>query len=266
MKKILSNDDDYQTTSNEQHNKFIGDYDPVILEKERIKTNNAEFSMTKLDCPICKNKGFIMITEGNYNGVYPCQCTNQYSIHQNMLKSGISENITMDKFKTDKPFQKKMKDLAKHYIENFEKEKKWFWVGGMSGSGKTTLSQAILNALMQNGAQGHYKRWHEVVAKLKEDINSVEANRYIYELSTVNLLYIDDFLKNHSQSDLSIAFKIIQGRTDRNLPTIISSEMYLEDLDKLDTAIASRIKQMCGSYVLVIERDKHKNYRLEEFE
>ena len=41
MKKILSNDDDYQTTSNEQHNNFIGDYDPVILEKQRIKTNSA---------------------------------------------------------------------------------------------------------------------------------------------------------------------------------------------------------------------------------
>ena len=189
MKKILSNDDDYQTTSNEQHNNFIGDYDPVILEKQRIKTNSAEYSMTKLDCKLCGSKGYIMITEGNYNGTYPCQCTNQYSIHQNMLKSGISENFTMDNFTTDKPFQKKMKDLAKHYVDNFEKEKKWFWVSGMSGAGKTHLSSAILNELMKKGYQSTYKSWLTIVSELKEDINSHKANQIIYELSTCNLLY-----------------------------------------------------------------------------
>jgi DNA replication protein DnaC len=78
-------------------------------------------------------------------------------------------------------------------------------------------------------------------------------------LKSADLLYIDDFLKNATDSDYNIAFEIIQARVDRQKATIITSELYLHEIK--DEAIGSRIRQMCGVNILQIKRDIELNYR-----
>jgi DNA replication protein DnaC len=155
-----------------------------------------------------------------------------------------------------------MLTIAKKYVDEFDSND-WMFIGGSVGSGKTHICTATLQEIMKKGNQGIYKRWHEIVSELKEDMNNNKSNQYIYELTTCNLLYIDDFLKNYTKSDLGIAFRIIQGRHDRNLPTIISSEFYLSEIDEMDSAIGSRIKEKSNKFTINILREEKKNFRLE---
>ena len=79
----------------------------------------------------------------------------------------------------------------------------------------------------------------------------------------VDVLYIDDFFKGKiSDTDKTLAFDIINYRFNNNLVTIISSELLLNDLINIDAAIAGRIKQMAGDYIVQIAYDDERNYRL----
>ena len=81
------------------------------------------------------------------------------------------------------------------------------------------------------------------------------------------MLYIDDFLKSHKHTDseLNIAFEVINGRYVSRKLTIISSEMTLSDIYNADEAIAGRIREMCGENVIAISADTKKNIRQRRF-
>ena len=46
------------------------------------------------------------------------------------------------------------------------------------------------------------------------------------------------------------------------MPTLISSERYLSELEDIDMATSSRISEQARGYSLTIGRDRDKNYRL----
>lgn len=89
----------------------------------------------------------------------------------------------------------------------------------------------------------------------------------MFELKTVDLLYIDDFLKlsgAYITEELSIAYEILNTRCENNLPTLISSEVMYEDLENLDGAVAGRIYEMTqnGKYLFGLvgnEKNMRKN-------
>lgn len=264
---IQTQDGEHSSKSEEIQYKFSGDYDLKILARERELYNSASYPPTDFDCPICLNKKNMMILEDGYNVLKDCKCKVNHDIKRNMEKSGLLEvfrNYNFDNFDTTKEHHKKMKQLAESYIKDFDSNKGWMFIGGSVGVGKTMIASATFLELLKKGYVGEYKKWHEIVREIKADVNSKQAIQIIYELSTYDLLYIDDFLKNFTQSDLGIAFNIIQGRADRNLPTIITSELYIQEINEMDQAISSRIKQKCKNHIMNIKRDESKNYRLEE--
>ncbi len=265
LSKIIKTADSEHLSEYQTTNQFGQEYDLELLAAERNRVNSAAYSPKSFDCPICHNKNYIMKFEGGYNIVEACECMNQIMTNTNINRSGLLEVFKKYKFenwKDDKPFRKNMLTIAKKYVNEFDGNS-WMFVGGSVGSGKTHINVATLQEIMMHGNQGIYKRWHEIVAELKQDINSNKSNQFIYELATCNLIYIDDFLKNYSKSDLGIAFRIIQGRHDRNLATLISSEFYLSEIDEMDSAIGSRIKEKSKEFTINIVRDEEKNFRLE---
>ena len=62
-------------------------------------------------------------------------------------------------------------------------------------------------------------------------------------------------------AEVWLAFEIINYRYIKNLPTIISSEWRIRELDTIDEAIASRIYEKCVSYIITIQPGKEKNRR-----
>jgi DNA replication protein DnaC len=60
---------------------------------------------------------------------------------------------------------------------------------------------------------------------------------------------------------LEIAFDVINRRYNNQKATIISSEIQLGELEKLDKALFGRIKERCGKFSLNIKNEDSRNYR-----
>ena len=236
-----------------------------VLQKERDRYNARKLPQTDvIDCERCGNKGMYMVEENGYNVLAKCNC---YSIRESDLNKNrsalamVQDKFTFDKWKITDEVSKIVYDTALDYVNNYDGES-WFYVGGQVGSGKSHICSAIIFKLMEQSHVGSYHRWHEIIKELKAIMNTKEYNERMHYYKTTNLLYIDDFLKNASESDMNIAFEIIQGRVDRSKSTIISSEKFLQEIT--DEAISSRIKQMCGKYLVHIGRNSSRNFRTKE--
>ena len=145
---------------------------------------------------------------------------------------------------------------------------KWFFIGGQTGSGKTHLCTAICGSYIKSGRDVFIMLWAEDAKRLKALVNDAGYQEAIRKYKSVDVLYIDDFLKvkhgeNPTAADISLAFEIINHRLiEGDKITIISSEKGLDEIIDYDEATMSRIYQKAGEYKIYISRDKEKNYRL----
>jgi DNA replication protein DnaC len=164
-----------------------------------------------------------------------------------------------------------MLEAAQTYINSANTDK-WFALLGASGSGKTHLCSAVCYHLLRHGKEVYYMQWREDVRKIMQD--QYNGSRDLLDLvKTVGVLYIDDLFKTArdpegkqkpSEAETRLAFEIINSRYTAKKKTIISSESLMSDLAKIDEAIAGRIKQMCGYYLVNIHtvKEENRNYRM----
>ena len=176
--------------------------------------------------------------------------------------SGLKELVgryTFDSFKTPQHWQAQAKQKATDYLT--APKGTWFFIGGQSGAGKTHLCTAICGSLIDGGKDLFYFKWREESPRLKALIN--DADRYEKEmkkLSDIPVLYIDDFLKGSvSDADINLAYALLNDRYNTGRRTIISSERSIEDIARIDEAIAGRIYERAKGYCLLTQK---VNYRL----
>jgi DNA replication protein DnaC len=190
-------------------------------------------------------------------------------------RSGLGqllEKCTFAAYTANEPWQKAVKAQAESYANN---SVGWFSMNGSSGAGKTHLCTAIVSALISSGKEARYFVWPDEIRKVKAKINDEYAEDEIMQSKTVEVLYIDDFLKTGdvydsnaqrfvpvppTAADIRLAFEIVNYRSNNNLITIFSSERTLEEINKFDYALGSRICQMCGENYVTLTGDK--NYRM----
>ena len=166
----------------------------------------------------------------------------------------------------------KIKKSATDFVK--DAENKWFFIGGQSGVGKTHICTAITAEFLKLGKKAHYMLWRDEITELKTSITDVVFyKKTMHKLKTVEVLYIDDFLKNGKEKDgslqkpspaeINIIFEILNSRYNSlNLFTIISSERLLSEIKNIDWAVGRRIEERCGkNYVWEIKPDKSKTYR-----
>ena len=217
----------------------------------------------------------MMIREDDgYEIVRDCECM-QFRMDKRLVeRSGLAlrlENYQLDKFETSEQWQKRMKEAAEQFIEDYKG--KWFVTLGCSGAGKTHLNCSIVSELMRKGNPAKYISWRDLTIKLKPLMNTDEYIREIYEYKNSKVLYIDDLFKNGhfrtpSTADLDIAMEILNFRYNNRekYTTLISSEHLIDSIMAFDEALGSRIFEMCGDkYLLQIDKDSSKNYRLKNY-
>ena len=134
---------------------------------------------------------------------------------------------------------------------------------GSVGGGKSHLSFAIANELMKNGVGVIYMGYRDSIMKIKQNIMNLENyDKFMSTYKNCKVLLVDDLFKgNITSSDLNIFFEIVNHRYFNNLPMIISTEILMSDLLKIDEAIGSRILEMCGDYSIELKGSK-LNYRI----
>ncbi len=238
--------------------------DEILTEIDSKRT----YKPNGYDCPHCGNKGGI----SSFNKVTgqswwkPCNCLENKKNLLNIEKSGLGEllNYRVKDFEATNEFQMVMKSKAVDYIRNATNE--WFLALGQPGCGKTMLCSAICNQRLKEGKVVKYIIWNEFISVVKNLKVDSERNDYYHEYLKADVLYIDDLLKGKpTDFELKIAFQTINYRYNSNLPTVISSELSIEDLQELDEAIASRMYQKAKDrFTIFVAKDTSKNYRFKK--
>lgn len=227
--------------------------------------NRGIGELTGYDCKICNNKGYIAVLRGGNFCLIECKCMATRRSEARLKRSGINPAYTLQTFEQDEPWQRQFLGSAWKYVWH---KAGWFYAGGQVGSGKTHICTGIVRELIKQGHEARYMLWCDDSAAIKASIKYPEDYAALVEpLKTVDVLYIDDFLKTGggkpTAADFSLAFEILNARYNRaELITIISSEFYIGEILKKDEAVGSRIFERAGEAAQNIKRDPHKNYRL----
>lgn len=230
------------------------------------------------DCPLCMNRGDTLHYREENGSVYeysvPCKCMAIRKSIWRMKKSGLEESIrvnTFKRFEATEAWQQSMVSLAQRYISEGAKSGRWLYLGGQPGCGKTHICTAVAAKLLHEKPL-IYAVWPQISKKLKAIVNEAEEyEREVSKLQEIDVLYFDDFFKPVTDStgkrqpptpaDMRLAFEVLNYRYINKLPTILSSEWYINELVDMDEATASRISERCGEYAMMIGRDKTRNHR-----
>ena len=244
------NKEDYEELKIQWYNESIGDLD----QEDGI------------DCPTCKNKGFIQYLKDGYAYTKHCDCMKRRKTILRAKNSGLGEYIEKRSkdYKVTSDWQKRNFDLMVEYCQ--KESENWFAALGQSGSGKTLLCSIIANHLLFNlGKNVTYITWTDFISRLKRDMmsdSSNEVSKYLEEIKNVEILFIDELLKKCNETDLKYIIESINYRYTSNLKTIITSERSINELLDIDEATFGRMIEKCDKYVIDIPKDRSKNYRL----
>ena len=225
--------------------------------------NEQPGDLTGVDCPVCRNKGYVArLDERGGLVLAPCKCQVQRRVSKRFEESGLGslvERCTFDTYRTPEAWQRAALSSARAFAADPmnpatpDGSCNWFYLCGPSGTGKTHLCTAVCAELICAGYDARYMLWREDAPQLKAYVNG-NYDRYaalIDELFNVRVLYIDDFLKGRiTDADINLAFELINARYNRRETaiTIISSELDLGTVTKLDEALGGRIYERARNY------------------
>ena len=239
--------------------------------QNKVDTLNAiALPAEDYDCPKCKNRQVIYYAhqEPAYAGGFyarDCDCKPIRDNIRHLKRMGLLDRVSsakIENFQAAEPFQQTMRQAALGYLEAAPGQ--WLYYGGQSGCGKTMLCSWLYGQLLNQGRQCYYMTWPEESRLLRQNaLNGEEQEKRLLPLFSAEVLYIDDFLwgRNPTASELSYAFQLIDRRYRENKATMISSELLLHEVDRLDSAIASRIAQRAGDFLVNISPDPKRNFR-----
>lgn len=227
---------------------------------------------TGINCPICHGKGWYAWFDEDAKECRTryCNCYGPRITARRLKNIGLldrSRRCTFDSFKTETPTQRALKTAAVNFTNDTTGEA-WLALFGQSGVGKTHLCLAAFSAVIaRRNLTGEYMRWNTDARAVKAAALE-ESNPLFDKLKKAPLLYVDDLFKKRadapvSDADLRLCFELLDARYNLRLPTIISCELTFEELVRLDEAIAGRIREMCGPYLVSVGRDMRKNYRFQ---
>ncbi len=249
---------------------------PKFIEEQKIKNLTAQQNIRKLlekhglpedylevkyACPECNDTGVV--------GTKLCEC------HIELLKALAYEEAgkhsplrlcTFDDFKLsfysdkaltglDRSPRETMTDIlgvCKEYAESFDNKSPSILMIGNTGLGKTHLSLSIVGevinkgySVLYNSAQNFFRELHN------EHFGKSNSSAYEAMMLECDLLVIDDLGAEFITSFTTAAlYNIINTRMNMGLPTIISTNMTLTEIEK---TYSSRISsRLIGEYMILM--------------
>jgi DNA replication protein DnaC len=167
--------------------------------------------------------------------------------HWQLQKARIPRRFADKSFKNYEartPEQKKAFDICQGYADNFDEHLKagrCMLLLGSLGTGKTHLAIAIANRLIRcQGVSAIYRTVGGVLAEIRSsyDARDVTEEEVMRSLVAPKLLILDEAgATKPSEFELATLFRIINGRYEQLLPTIVISNL---PADELSTALGER--------------------------
>ena len=246
------------------------------------KCNNYNGNKKDYDCKKCKNRGFFYVADVMYDKekntrfwnskVYICECEKQRQIIARENKSGLGKylNWRSKDFIATKQWQQDLKDKVIDYCLNHTDDNLWISFWGQNGSGKTLMASVIANHFLYNKKRDvKYIEWTNFISRVKQKMfgdedDKEEARNEIDMVKEVDILFIDEFMRNYKEADLKYIDEIINYRYCNNLKTIITSQYLFKDVLNVQESSISRIYEMCEgeNFTIQIPYSQENNYRL----
>jgi DNA replication protein DnaC len=225
-------------------------------------------------CPICHGIGFVRqdlpVGHPDFGKLIPCSCRVS---HQKAKEIPGTSNLnrlsdyaakTFDNFSTKGRMglgdeQEKSLTVARSHAEQFAQDiKGWLLFCGGYGCGKTHLAAAIANHVSGLGIATLFLTVPDLLDSLRASFGSTEdpyADRF-EEIRNVHVLVLDNlWTQNASPWALEKLFQLIDHRYIKRLPTVITTD---KDLEELDGRIRSRLQDPELATVLKINAPDYR--------
>ena len=261
----------------QQERPGLPDYLQELMDRLGQTIPSSEIPSYK--CEKCHDTGWLWEkAETGERFARKCSCRLAREAEEKIAASGLAGAVgmqTFDSFEAQTPAQETIRNSAQKYLASLLKDwdsprKPWFYIGGCPGAGKTHICTAICGELLKANIGVKYMQWLNEARRLKAMVNDEDFEDQVSEYIGVQVLYIDDLLKQKwtehpvfSDADIKIAFTILNARYILNRPTIISSEWDLmEHLRPADEATFSRVYERCRGHLVNITRRPANNFRM----
>ncbi len=236
-----------------------------IADKARAMTSSSSMSEPKPKCPKCGDMGCIE-TSG---GLRECECRIQAREQARLDRLFTSAHIparyrgkTLENFEAK--YQANAHKIAVDYAKGWPKKdgESLFFVGPV-GTGKSHLARAILVEMIQrHKISGLAVTVPNLMDDLRPGADEDKREEKLHTLKTIPLLVLDDLgAQKNTEWVTERIFVIINARYDELLPTIITSNIYLEDLRRIPgwDRIVDRIAEMARRVRMAGENYRLKN-------
>lgn len=218
----------------------------------------ADYSDVKYDCPKCGDTGFV--------DNKMCSCMKEALTLAGIENSGFSnlireqsfDNFSLDYYKKNANHYEMMRknfEFLKDYANTFDaKTSESILLIGATGLGKTHLSSAVAKKVIEKGNDVFYTGAIDLFSQFEiqrfKSYNN-ESNELIDRYSECDLLIIDDLgTEMINQFSVSTLYNLLNDRLSRRKPTIVSTNLSKDDIQKKYTdRITSR---MFGEYKIVL--------------
>ena len=246
-------------------------YQKAQLKCELVNKEKGPYDPAEYDCPECLNKGFrLKPLENGDTEIIVCRCMRIRESIWAAQASGMDELLrrcSFDNYRVHSDWSAALKKTAWDWAR--QKDTAWMLLCGQSGCGKTHLAAAACAyRIFEDFQKVKFLSWREFNDGQYQGADRGEQELFLKRFMNAKLLYIDDLLKlDESRKALppwetELAFKLLNYRTNKNLPTIVTTEHTPDALLKIDEATASRILERARCYTFTVEKDRKKNYRL----
>ena len=213
-----------------------------------------ECGLDNVDCQKCGNTGVIpFVDEFGCLRSRECGCMKRRLSIRRIDNSGLRDLLqkySFDNYQTPTEEHAKIRNKALSFAVSGAE---WFFICGKPGTGKTHICTAICSSLLDRGWELRYMVWRTDAAELKAMITDrQEYKTAMNRLRNAAVLYIDDFFKGSiTPGDVNVAFSILNDRyNSRGKKTIISTELPIDEIAKIDDAIAGRIAEKARGFLL----------------
>ena len=221
------------------------------------KTKNTDISTAI--CKLCNDVGFIFYEKDGYSYSEKCKCRIAKEYQEMLQRSGLSvflKSRDFDSFKAKTEEQRTVKQQCRDCVV----QNKSAVISGQVGSGKTHLAIAMLLEHSKQGKYIKYVNYLELVRNLSQNAMDKEYYyRIIGQYKNIPVLLIDDLFKGAvSEAQKRYIYEIVDYRYNMQKITITTTEKSIDELFDVDEAIASRLVQMAGGFVISMKGIKNQ--------